>query len=114
MHRVAKFFLFGLMAIAFIFLAAFVSMWLWNWLMPALFHLPLITYWQAFGLMVLSRLLLGGFRGPGGHRWGGRHMRERMMERWAGMSEEERQRARERFRAGVRDWCGFEPPPPPA
>lgn len=32
-------------------------MWLWNWLMPILFKLPEITFWQAVGVSVLSGLL---------------------------------------------------------
>jgi hypothetical protein len=36
----------------------FAVMWLWNWLMPAIFKLPAITFWQAVGLLVLSQLLL--------------------------------------------------------
>ncbi len=38
--------------------------WLWNSLMPELFGLAAITYWQAVGLMVLGRLLVGGGPGP--------------------------------------------------
>ena len=112
--RVVRFMAFGVMAVIFLFLFGYVTMWLWNWLMPWLFHLPTLTYWQAVGVMILSRLLLGGFRGPGGHGWSGRRARERMMERWASMSEEEREKFRQRMRGGVRDWCGFEPPPPAA
>ncbi|MBI3829498.1 MAG: hypothetical protein HY291_08275 [Planctomycetes bacterium] len=33
---------------------------LWNWLMPAIFGLPSITYWQAVGLLVLAHILLKG------------------------------------------------------
>jgi hypothetical protein len=44
-----------------------VVMVLWNWLMPALFGLPVITYWQAVGLFVLCHLLFKG-HGGGGHR----------------------------------------------
>jgi hypothetical protein len=40
-------------------------MLLWNWLMPVLFKFPIISYWQGFGLVVLGRLLFGGFRHPG-------------------------------------------------
>jgi hypothetical protein len=36
----------------------FPTMWLWNWLMPAIFSLPPISAWQAFGLLWLSNLLL--------------------------------------------------------
>jgi len=32
---------------------------LWNWLMPAIFHLPELAFWQAFGLQLLSWFLLG-------------------------------------------------------
>jgi hypothetical protein len=36
----------------------FPLMWLWNWLMPGIFNLPEITFWQALGLNVLSTLLI--------------------------------------------------------
>lgn len=39
-----------------------VVQWLWNWLMPDIFGLKAITYWQAFGLLFLSKLLFGGLR----------------------------------------------------
>jgi hypothetical protein len=32
-------------------------MWLWNWLMPSIFGLPFITFWQALGLNALSAIL---------------------------------------------------------
>lgn len=38
-------------------LFAYPVMWLWNWLMPAIFHLPTITALQALGLNVLSSFL---------------------------------------------------------
>lgn len=38
----------------------FPAMWLWNWLMPIIFHLPEISFWQAIGLMFLSYLILPG------------------------------------------------------
>ena len=74
---------FPLLAILFVVMLAgfgFVVMGLWNWLMPALFGLKLIGYWQAVGLIILSKLLFGGFRGSagrGGHA--GLHgMRDRL------------------------------------
>ena len=30
---------------------------LWNWLMPTIFDLPYITFWQAFGLNLLAGIL---------------------------------------------------------
>jgi len=51
------------------------------------------------GLLVLSKLLLGGLRGgPGRHR----HWRGRMIDRWENMTDEER----EKFREGMRQRCG--------
>lgn len=38
-----------------------VFMLLWNWLMPAIFGLPLINFYQAIGLLVLSKLVFSGF-----------------------------------------------------
>ena len=32
-------------------------MWLWNWLMPEIFGLITITFWQALGLSLLSSFL---------------------------------------------------------
>jgi hypothetical protein len=101
--RAARFILFAVVAVL---VLSFVAMHLWNWLMPPLFGLRLITFGQALGLLVLSRLLLGGFRG----RWGGGHWRGRMMERWAQMTPEER----EKFRTGMQGRCGPFAPPAPA
>ncbi len=82
----------------------FVTMQLWNWLVPAIFGLRAITFAQALGLVVLSKILFGGFHRHGG---GGRGWRRHMEERWAAMTPEER----EKFRAGMRGRgrCGFGP-----
>lgn len=72
---------------------------LWNWLVPELFGRPSIHFGQALGLLALTRILFGGFRGG---RGGSMHWRRRMMERWDQMTPEER----ERFREGMRGRCG--------
>ena len=41
------------------FLFGFVFKALWNWLMPDLFGLRQITFWQAFGIIVLAKILFG-------------------------------------------------------
>jgi ABC-type phosphate transport system permease subunit len=38
---------------------ALLIMWLWNFICPQLFGLPEVSYWQAFALGLLSRLILG-------------------------------------------------------
>ena len=103
-NRVARVLKFALFAVLFVAVFGFVAMHLWNWLMPALFGLKLVTFWQAVGLVVLSKIFFGGFRGHSGRGW---HWRDRMMERWEQMTPEER----EKFREGMRFRCGgWEPP----
>jgi len=67
-HRHHKKFLWiPLLVIAAIGIFGFLLMLLWNSLMPAIFGLPLINIYQAFGLLLLSKILFSGF-GKGGHR----------------------------------------------
>ncbi len=56
----------------FTFLFGFFVMLLWNWLMPDIFSLPRIDYWQAWGLLLLSHIL---FKSWGGRHWGPRRHR---------------------------------------
>jgi hypothetical protein len=94
--RGLKFVVFVTLAIT---VASVVVMTLWNWVMPATFGLPVLTVGRAFALLLLSRLLLGGFSSRMGR---GMHWRHRMRERWEQMSPEER----ERFMAGMQRGCG--------
>jgi len=93
----------GLKIVLFVALAvvgfSFVVMNLWNWLMPPLFGWTVIGFWQALGLLVLSRILFGGWRGRPGY---GMHWRRRMAERWEQMTPQER----EKFQEGMRGRCG--------
>jgi hypothetical protein len=64
---------------------------LWNWLVPALFGGKLITFWQALGMLVLSRILVGGVSRP------------RVVHKWEQLTPEER----EKFRSAMeRRRCG--------
>jgi len=103
--RVLKFALF---AVLFLTVFSFFVMGLWNWLTPALFGWHVITFWQALGILILSKILFGGFRG-GPHRgpWG---WRRRMWERWEHMTPEER----EKFRQSMSVRCGHFPAESPA
>ena len=49
----------------FMFLVGKLVMSLWNWLLPPLFGLPAITFWQGLGLLMLCRILFGGFGSHG-------------------------------------------------
>jgi hypothetical protein len=78
---------------------------LWNWLMPAIFSLRPITFAEAVGLFVLSKLLFGGFHRHGGGRrgWKGNRGWGNMKERWEQMTPEQQ----ERFRSGMRGGRGW-------
>ena len=69
-----------------------VVMLLWNWLMPTIFGLAVINFWQAFGLLVLCRVLFGSF--GGGHKLMKRHHhaeRHPILNKWMKMTPEQRQ-----------------------
>jgi hypothetical protein len=61
-------------------LFGFVFMWLWNGLMPRIFKLPAIGYWEGWGLVILASILFKRAPFGGGHqeRRRKRMMRERM------------------------------------
>ncbi len=82
--------------VLFVFIGGQIVMHLWNWLLPPLFGWRMITFWQALGLLTLSRILFGGM--SGGHR-----SRNRMKERCGNMAPEER----EQFRQRLRERWGF-------
>lgn len=75
---------------------------LWNWLLPELFGVRPITFWQAWGVLFLSRILLGSFSGGRSHD---RHFKARLLDRWERMTPEERAKFRERLR---HRWGRFE------
>jgi hypothetical protein len=58
--KVLKYVGFGILGIGFITLAIFVTMSLWNALIPQLFHGPVLNFWQTAGLFLLSKILLTG------------------------------------------------------
>ena len=77
----------GGMIIGIIVLTAFslvigaIAMVLWNWLMPVIFGLGTVNYWQAFGIVLLAKLVFGGLGKHmmppfAGRKWGDRRWGE--------------------------------------
>lgn len=106
-NRIARMFKFALFAVLFVTVFSFVVMRLWNWLVPPVFGWHVITFWQALGLLLLCKILFGGFHGRPGRNM---YWRRRMMERWEKMTPEER----EKFGQGMRGRCGSFADPAPA
>ena len=51
----------GLVVISFV-VFVLVFRWIWNRVMPAVFGVKQITFWQAVGILVLASILTGGHR----------------------------------------------------
>ncbi len=93
-------------AIAMVAVLGYTVMLLWNHVLVAVIGgVSLITFWQALGLLVLGKILFGGFHGGcgwGGHK--GSHWKNEMKEKWQGMSTEEREKIKQEWRNRCKVW----------
>jgi len=80
-------------------LVAFAVMLLWNWLIPSIFAGgPTITYWQALGLMILSKILFGGFKPhhpPPFMRSKKEYWKSKIREKWNCMDDEKKSKIKD-------------------
>jgi len=84
-------------------LFTFIVMSLWNAILPAVIHVEAINFWQALGIIILSKILFSGMGGGG--PWKGRHRwKERMMDKWEHMSEEDKARFKSRWEERCGRW----------
>ena len=79
-----------------------VVMYLWNAVLPEVLGVHTITFLQAIGILILSKILFGGFPSRKGHREFNIHGKE-LREKWMNLSPEEKERMREKW------WNRFEP-----
>jgi len=89
--------------LGFVFVIAFggIVMLLWNWLIPSIFSLREITFWEALGLLLLGKLLFGGFHGKG-RSGNAMHWKQHYYNKFSNMTPEER----DRFKAKMKEkWC---------
>jgi len=93
---------FVVMTVLFVAVLGLVTQMLWNWLVPELFGGHVVTYWQALGLILLSKILFWSF-GKGGH-----HKNDRpgwgyyWSEKMKTMSPEDRERLKQKMKE---KWC---------
>ena len=90
------------MVIPFFFLGGLVVMLLWNAILPQVLGLSALNYWQATGILVLTRILFGGFTGGPfrSHRGGF----PPWITRWDNMSEEEKMKLKEEMQSRKEEW----------
>jgi hypothetical protein len=107
---IGKIILMVILGIGAFFAFGYLVMALWNHVMTSIFvSLPMISFCQAIGLLILSKILFGGFRGKWGGRCGGcgcgggRGWKSRWENKWSQMTPEER----EKFKKGFGGKCGY-------
>ncbi len=99
-----KWFFFAPLAIAAIVLFGFITMALWNALLPEIFNLPAINFWQAAGLLILARLFFGG--GPSKWNRSSAHVNPVFRNKIKNMSPEERKEFFRNMRYHRSNWHG--------
>ncbi|MFI2741858.1 hypothetical protein ACG2LH_03885 [Zhouia sp. PK063] len=87
---------FFLFPIVILFAVTGIVMWLWNMILPDVLDVKTITYWQAMGILVLSKILFGGFHGC---KKGPQHKHKRaFFRKMKSMTPEERDEFKERWK----------------
>jgi hypothetical protein len=96
-RRVVLFVLFAAIAI---FVFGGVVMLLWNNVLAQVTHVSTISFLQALGILLLAKILFGGFRGG----WGPRryYWKQRMRDKWNNMTPEDR----DKFKQELQKRCG--------
>jgi len=92
----------GIAVLAIIVLSSAVML-LWNHVLVDVVNVHAISFGQAAGILVLSKILFGGFRGGGWRHRGGPWNKE-LRDKWQNMTPEERDRLREKLRGRFGRW----------
>lgn len=114
MNRVMKFLACVALGLIGIFLIGFITMSLWNWLVPVLFNGPTLSFWQALGLLLLSKILFWGFGASkhGGygnrHRSHDMHWKSKFYNKFSSMTPEEREQMKQKMKD---KWCYWQDKP---
>ncbi|MGE9311992.1 hypothetical protein ACLOAU_10110 [Niabella sp. CJ426] len=84
-----------LCGVAAVFLFSAIVMLLWNAVLPDVLPVKPVSYWQAMGILVLSKILFSGFGGKGHKKFGSRG---ELRDKYRNMSEEDRQKFKEAWK----------------
>ncbi len=98
---------FCFLAVGFAALLAYVVMLLWNGVLAQVVAVSTISFYQAIGLLVLSKIFFGGFPSGKNHCnqcGGGGHWKNELKEKWHTMSPEERDQMKQEWRNRCRTW----------
>ena len=82
-----------------LFLFGWLVMLLWNGILPEVLSVNTISFWQAMGILVLSKILFGGFKGGHRHPESHHNPKQDYLHRWMHMNREEREKMRDEYKA---------------
>lgn len=86
-------------------IVGYINMYLWNAVLVPVLHVSAVTFWQALGILMLSKILFGGFRGRGRNCGGrGREWKLDMKEKWEQMTAEQREQMKNNWRNKCGSW----------
>ena len=108
MNRGMRFLAWVALGILVVFLFGLITMSLWNWLVPVLFNGPVISFWQAMGLLLLSKILFWGFGGKRHWRHNQNteaHWKDKFYGKFSSMTPEERAALKEKMKE---KWCHWQ------
>lgn len=93
---------FILMAALAIIVFGSVVMLLWNNVLAEVLNISTISFGQALGILLLAKILFGGWRGG----WGGgrQHWKNKMGEKWSAMTPDEREKFKEQWQKRCGPW----------
>ncbi|MCS3801773.1 hypothetical protein [Niastella sp. OAS944] len=90
---------------AFVMLFSYIVMRLWNGILPDVLGVKLISFWQAMGILVLSKILFSGFGGFAHKKEQFKNrFRQRMREKWENMTPEEKIQFKEEWKNRCKGW----------
>jgi hypothetical protein len=92
---------------AFVMLFSYIVMRLWNGILPDVLGVKIITFWQAMGILVLSKILFSGFGGFAHKKEQFKNrFRQKMLDKWEHMTPEEKQKFKDEWKNRCRGWGG--------
>ena len=92
---------------AFVMLFSYIVMRLWNGILPDVIGVKVISFWQAMGILVLSKILFSGFGGFAQKKEQFRNrFRQKMLDKWEHMTPEEKQKFKDEWKNRCRGWGG--------
>ncbi len=101
MNKALKILKWTVLGVVFVIAFGGIVMLLWNWLIPSIFNLREISFWEALGLLLLGKLLFGGFHGKDRSR-NGMRWKQHYYNKFSSMTPEERERFKEKMKE---KWC---------